>query len=403
MNLRYAVAIALVSVVAATAALPLPLAAPAAAQAAAAPAAPKPAAPPIVIDSPSAVLMDAASGQILYEKDAHVKRNPASVTKIMTLVLAFEALEQGRITLNEEVTASQYATSFGGTQIFLSPGEKFTMADMLKAIAVGSANDASMAVAEHIAGSEQAFVEMMNQKAAQLGMKNTHFANPHGLDHPDHYTTAYDLALLSRYATTKPDLLKLTGIYLDQIQGNRKKPFELANFNKLVRFYEGADGLKTGFTHQAMYTIAATAKRGNTRMIAVIMGADSAPDRNADASKLLNYGFANYTTVAVVQAGQGAGDPVRVHRGKTEMITAVPRQTLAVTVRKGQEKSLKEEIQMLPGIVAPVRAGQVLGQLIVKQDGKEVGRVDLVAPEDVPQASFFALTWRFLVGSLWPE
>ncbi len=362
----------------------------------------KPQAPDLNLKSASVVLMEAASGQIIYEKDPHERRHPASVTKVMTLVLVFDALREGKITLDDEVEASPSATRLGGTQIWLEVGERMKVSDLLKAVAIASANDASVALAEHVAGTEEGFVAMMNEKAQELGMKNTHFANPHGLDANDHYTTAHDLALLSRYATSQPELVQLTSIYRDKLKGNRDKEIDLDNRNKLVRFYQGADGLKTGWTTGANYTLAATAKRGETRMIATIMGAPDAGTRMAEARKMLDFGFASFHSILVAKGGEAFGSPVRVKRGVPDRLTAVLAQDFLVTVRRGQDKGLVSEVELPPGVEAPVAQGQVLGYLVVKKDGIEAGRAPLVAPVPVARAGYFRLTWEILWDVLWP-
>lgn len=358
-------------------------------------------APALDLKSTSIVLMDAASGQVIYEKNPHERRHPASVTKVMTLVLVYDALRDGKISVEDEVEASTKATRLGGTQIWLEPGERMKAGELLKALAIASANDASVALAEHVAGTEEAFVELMNQKAAELGMRNSHFANPHGLDADDHYTTAYDLALLSRYATSIPDLIQLTSIYRDKLKGNRLKEMDLDNRNKLVRFYQGADGLKTGWTTGANYTLAATAKRGETRMIATIMGAPTADVRMAEARKLLDLGFASFHSVLMGRKGEVYGDPIRVKRGVPDRLTAVLAQDFLVTVRKGQEKGLVMGIELSPVVDAPVIEGQVMGYLVVKRDDREMGRSPLIAAVPASKAGYLRLTWEFLWDVLW--
>lgn len=347
------------------------------------------------IKSPSAILMDARSGKILFEKNAHDPRPPASVTKIMTLVLAFEALQAGKITLEDKVVGSEHASSMRGTTIFLSPGETWSMADMLKAIAVGSANDASVAVAEHIAGSHEAFVEMMNQKAKELGMHNTQFKNATGLAAEGHYMSAYDIAILSRYAFKFPELIKLSSIYLDYIQGPRKDKFMLDNKNKLLKFYPGTNGLKTGMTSEAGYCISATALRDGTQLIAVIMGAESRDQRSKETKQLLDYGFANYTSVLVARGGEAQSD-VKVFRGRKDRVSVATPEDFAVSINKGDRGKLKKEIILKKDITAPIRKGDKLGDIVASVDGEEVDRAPLLAVEDVPKTSIPGLTFKFL-------
>lgn len=312
----------------------------------------------------------------------------------MTLLLAFEAIEQGRVKLTDEVVASPEAASLGGTQIWLEPGERMTVSDLLQAVAVASANDASQALAEFVGGSSEGFVEVMNRRAAELGMKDTHFANAHGLDQDGHYTSAYDLALLSREAVRHPDLLKLTSVYDTTVTlGNRSKPNRLTNRNRLVRFYDGADGLKTGMTDAAKYSLAATAKRGSSRFITVIMGSPTPTARQNEAIKLLNLGFASYTSVPLARAGAPVGEPVRVVRGTKDRVTATVPSDFGVAVRKGQEKKVKTEVALPQSVVAPLEKGAAVGEMIVTLDGKELTRTPLVAAEAVSRATLFRTLW----------
>ncbi len=363
---------------------------------------PAPQPPAIAVSSPSAILTEAGSGQVIYEKNSHERRSAASLTKLMTLVIALEAVEQGRARPDDEVVASAHAASLGGTTIFLAQGERFSLADILKSVAVGSANDAAVALAEHISGSEQAFVEEMNRKAAELGLSDTRFANSHGLDAEGQYTSAHDLAVLARYAVNVPGLLQLTSIYHDEIKGHRKSAFHLDNFNKLLVFYEGTDGLKTGYTDRARACVAATAKRGETRMIAVILGSTSGAVRQTEVERLLNYGFANYQSVAIAGRGEAAGSPVAVLRGTSFFVQPVAAGAFGVAVRKGQTEGLQRKVQQEGRVEAPVRQGQVLGYLIVTRGEQELGRVALIAPQDIPRAGFANLAWGLLRRLFWP-
>jgi D-alanyl-D-alanine carboxypeptidase len=245
----------------------------------------------------SAILMDADSGTIIFEKNSHDRLPPASITKIMTMLLVMEALDEGRIKLTDKVTASEYAASMGGSQIFLEAGEEMTVEDLLKGVAIASGNDASVALAEKIAGTEQEFVRMMNERAQQLGLKNTHFVNANGLPAENHYTSAYDIAVMSRELLKHPEITKFTGLYQDYLRKDTDKPFWLVNTNKLVRFYAGADGLKTGYTSEAKFCLSATAKRDDFRVIAVVMGEPDTKTRNAEVSQMFDYAFAMFTNV----------------------------------------------------------------------------------------------------------
>lgn len=359
-----------------------------------------PGGPAIEIKAPSAVLIEAQSGQVLFEKNPHERRNPASVTKIMTLIIAFDAIRAGKAQMEDKITFSHEAAKQIGTIIFADEGETFTLAELLKSIAVGSANDASVAVAEHIGGSHESFVELMNRKAQELGMRDTQFRNSTGLSAEGHFTSAFDIAVMSRYAALHyPELIRLTGIYGDDLQvpWRRNGPiFRLWNNNKLLTWYKGADGLKTGWTEAAGYCLAATATKEGVRMISVIMGADSWKDRNAEAAKLLDYGFANYTAVALAPRTQAFGQ-VQVARGTVPRVEAVPERDFAVSVLKGKQKEVKTEIRMKGARVdAPVKQGQVLGEMVATLDGHEVGKVNLVASQAVDRASLFGTMVYYL-------
>jgi len=352
---------------------------------------------PLQVETPSAILMDAVSGRVLFEHNADERRYPASTTKIMTLVVALEAVASGRVRLDEPATASSYACTFGGTQVFASPGETFPLEEWILAVAVGSANDASMVVAEHIGGSEERFVEMMNSRARELGMTGTNFRNPHGLHDNDHYTTARDLAVLARHAVTVPRLLDYTKIYRTTF---RHGTFGLDNFNKLVRFYPGCDGLKTGHTSQSGYCLVATATRDGARFIAVAMGSLSTDSRNDDVTRMLNYAFANYRSVPVAKRGEVIGQ-ARVYKGVKAEVDAVAPEQFGLTVEKGQETGIREE-RVLYELVAPVEKGQAAGEIILWREGEELARLQLVAAEAVPRLGFLGMwvevTRAFLAG-----
>ncbi|OTA40798.1 MAG: hypothetical protein A6D92_13110, partial [Symbiobacterium thermophilum] len=312
---------------------------------------------PVKITSPSAVLMEPLSGRVIYQKNAHERRNPASVTKIMTLIIAFDALREGKVSLKDPVTISEEAKRQPGTTIFADVGETFSLEELLLSVAVGSANDAAVAVAEHVAGSVEAFVALMNAKAKELGMNDTHFVNPTGLSAEGHYSTAYDIALMSRYAVLHyPELVKLTAIYGAELNVPWRKngpKFQLWNNNKLLTWYPGADGLKTGWTQAAGYCLAATAVQNGTRMIAVVMGAESAKQRNIEVARLLDYGFANYTSVEIAPPGKKFG-PVRVARGSVAAIEPVPRDAFGVSVPKGSQDRVKWEVRLPKQVAAPI-------------------------------------------------
>lgn len=351
--------------------------------------------------SQSLVLMDAASGQVLYAKNPDERRHPASVTKVMTLSVAYDALQAGQISWDDEAETSLAAQKLGGTTVFLEAGERVTVRNLMRAIAIASANDASLVLAEHIAGSEAAFADLMNEKAARLGMVNTHFVNPHGLDHDNHYTTAYDLALLARHvALHQPELLEFTKVFHDYFEHNNGRRTDMANFNRLVTLYDGADGLKTGFTAKAGYTLAATAQRGGTRLIATVMGAPTPADRQSEAMRLLDYGFAHFVSVPVADAGTVLAE-VQVLRGLHDRVAAVLPEAVALTQRRGQELPVEQSVELTAvRVPAPVQQGDVLGYLVVTA-GDEERRIPVVAAADVPRAGAIRLFWRYLTGAFW--
>ncbi|MCX8047381.1 MAG: D-alanyl-D-alanine carboxypeptidase, partial [Anoxybacillus gonensis] len=250
----------------------------------------------LATEARSAILIERDTGAVLYEKNAHEPLPPASMTKIMTMLLIMEAIDQGKLKLDERVRASEYAASMGGSQIFLEPGEEMTVDDLLKGVAIGSGNDASVALAERIAGSEEAFVHLMNEKARQLGLKHTAFENTTGLPAKNHYSTAYDMAVMAKELLKYDLITKYTGTYEDYLRENTNKKFWLVNTNRLVKFYPGVDGLKTGYTSEAKYCLTATAKKGNMRVIAVVFGAPTPKARNAQITKMLDYAFSHYET-----------------------------------------------------------------------------------------------------------
>lgn len=293
------------------------------------------------------------------------------------------------------------AQKLGGTTVFLEAGERVSVRNLMRAIAIASANDASLVLAEHVAGSEAAFAELMNEKARRLGMANSHFVNPHGLDHENHYTTAYDLALLARHvATEQPELLEFTRVFHDYFEHNNGRKTDMANFNRLVTLYDGADGLKTGFTAKAGYTLAATAQRGGSRFIVTVMGAPTPADRQGEAMRLLDYGFAHFVSVPVVQSGAVLAE-VPVLRGLAGHVQAVVPQAVALTQRRGQEQPVEQAVELVsPRVAAPIQAGDVIGHLVVTS-GDEVLRVPLVAAVDVPRAGAMLQFWRYLTGAFW--
>ena len=343
----------------------------------------------------SSVLMDLETGTVLQENNAHEPLAPASVTKIMTMLLIMEAVDSGKIAMTDTVTASETAAAKGGSQIYLKAGETMTVSDMLKSIAVSSANDCACAMAEHLAGSEASFVEQMNAKAGELGMKDTHFVNCTGLDDdPEaarHRTSAYDIALMSReLMKNHPDIKKFTTIWMDTV---RNGTFGLSNTNKLVRFYQGATGLKTGYTSGAGYCLSATAQREGMELIAVVMGADTSANRNTACKQLLDYGFANY---AVIRPELENPEPVPVNLGKQGTVEAALGETQGILLDKAQKGSVTMELRVEESVDAPVSQGQRLGTLTVKSGDQVLKELPLVATEAVPRLNYWDLFGKVL-------
>lgn len=336
-------------------------------------------------DAPSAILMEASTGVILYEKNADNMRHPASVTKVMTLLLVFEALANGRITMRDTVTVSDRAASMGGSQVFLEVGERMSVEDLVKSVVIASANDAAVALAEYVAGSESAFVQKMNEKALELGMKNTHFDNTNGLDDTTetHLTSCRDIAVMSRELIgCYPDVLNYTVIREDSI---RDGAFVLTNTNKLIRFYEGANGLKTGFTSKSGYCISATAKRGELSLIAVVMGAESSSSRNSAIKEMFDYGFANYKAVQV-----SPSDAVEfsVTKGKSVVGKASGKGFSYIT-EKSKEKPITVEYRLHEALTAPIAIGDAVGEIIYRSGDEVLAREDLLAVEEIEKMSVF--------------
>lgn len=332
----------------------------------------------------SAILMDAATGKILYEKEPNKALPPASVTKLMTLLVAAEAVEDGKAKLTETVTASERASSLGGSQIYLEPGEKFSLEEMLISIAVGSANDACVAVAEHMYGTHEEFVEVMNKRAQELGMKNTHFVNAYGLPAKDHYTSAFDLALLSREALKHPLITKLTSIKEYDLRGG---DFKLWNTNKLLWWYEGAEGFKTGWTQEAKYCLASTVKRDGLRLISVVMGVPEVRGHFSESMKIYNYGFAKYMYKEFAPAGSKQGEVV-VTKGSKPSVELIAETPVGLCVEKGKDKDCRIETKLNEKTAAPIVKGQQLGEIILYCGQNEEDRVKLLANEDVGRAGF---------------
>lgn len=347
------------------------------------------------IPAPSAILMDAATGTILFEKNADERLPPASVTKVMTLLLVMEALDSGRIGWDDTVIASENAAAKGGSQVYLEVGEQMSMDEMLKSVVVSSANDCATALAEHIAGSEAAFVEMMNARAQELGLTDTHYVNCTGLDDEpnaaEHLTTAHDIAVISRELLRHDEIRKYTTIWMDTVRDGK---FGLSNTNKLVRFYEGTTGLKTGYTSAAGHCISASAKRDGIELIAVVLNCSSSTDRFQSAKALLDYGFANY---ALVNAEPDEPlKPLHVVLGTQDTLTPVLQETAPILIEKGEQSKIVKTVSVCEEIAAPVTAGQQLGTLTLSAGERVLAEIPIIAPETVERLTLWELTLRLL-------
>ena len=342
------------------------------------------------VPAPAAILMDRATGTVLFERNADEKLAPASVTKVMTLLLVMEAIDSGKISWQDRVTTSEAAAAKGGSQVYLKVGETMTVEEMVKSVAVASANDCACALAEFLMGSEGAFVERMNERAGELGMENTHFVNCTGLDDgenaSEHRTTARDIAIMSRELLGHEDIKKYTTIWMDTVRGGA---FGLANTNKLVRFYEGTTGLKTGFTSAAGYCLSASAQREGMELIAVVLHCKTSPERFQAARAMLDYGFANYALVSAQPEEELGQIPVIL--GKEALLTPELRGQEMLLIDKGKRSGISRDVSLLPEIPAPVSAGQRLGTLTVRSGDEVLAELPLVAPRAVERKSYWDL------------
>ena len=353
------------------------------------------------LTSKSALLMEEDTGTILYEQNSHEALPPASVTKVMTLLLIYEGERDGKFDWTDTVQVSEHAASMGGSQVFLEEGETQTAADMTKSIAIASANDAAVAMAEFLAGSEEAFVQKMNERAKELGMEDTNFVNACGLDTEGHVSSAYDIALMSRELMENfPEIKEYTTTWQDSIvhkTRRREETFGLTNTNKLIQWYDGATGLKTGSTGNALYCLSGTAERDGMGLIAVVMAAPDYKVRFREVMQLLDYGFANYAIEKGREKGYAMGE-VPVEKGMTDTVEAVVAEEISVLVPKGKEAQWEIKTELLPAVSAPVEAGTKVGELVYLRDGEEVGRVELTAGENVEKANMDTMLRRMLAG-----
>ena len=338
---------------------------------------------PITLTSPSAILCEASTGQVIFEKNADERRPVASVNKVMTILLTLEAVDEGRVSLEDQVTVSPRAASMGGSQAFLDAGERYKLSELLKTVIVASANDSAVALAEHLAGTEESFVRLMNTRAEELGLTNTHYANCTGLPAQEHYTTARDVAKLSAQLDLHPIYYRYSTIWMDEIKHRGGRVTSLTNTNRLIRFYPGCDGYKTGSTNEARYCVSATAKKEGMRLIAVVLGKPAGQTRFDEARAMLEYGFANVQLVTPIAQGQALDMAVPVRLGGRDEVSVLSGGTCSLLERRGEKNALSLEAALVEKVNAPVYAGDVLGEIRVKRGDEVVAVVPAVAGEDV--------------------
>lgn len=343
-----------------------------------------------------AILIDASTGKVLFEQDSHKELPPASVTKVMTMLLVMEAADAGKITLDDKVTISERAASMGGSQMYMEVGETHTVAELMKGVAMASANDGCVALAEYVAGSEEIFVERMNQRAQELGMRDTHFVNTNGLPVADHYSSAYDIALMSMKLYEFEETHQWFTTWQDTITvglPGKEKEFGLTNTNKLIKAYTGCNGIKTGFTSEAGYCLSASATRDDTHLIAVALGSETSKIRNAEIAKMLDYGFANYKTAVIAEAGQVMGT-VEIERGTPTSVNAVTAEKITVLAAKGEKDAVKSKVIIRDTVPLPLKKGQKIGKVEVWQGKEKTAEYPLIAEKKVEKASFRELVSR---------
>ena len=341
----------------------------------------------------SAIMIEASTGEILFQKNKDEKLPPASMTKMMSMLLIIEEIEKGNLKWDEVITASSNAASMGGSQIFLEAGEKMTVEELLKGISIASGNDATVAMAERISGSEESFVKKMNDKVKELGLKNTHFSNATGLTIDNHYSSAYDMAMIAKELIKHEKILEFTGTYEEYLRKNTESPFWLVNTNRLVRFYDGVDGLKTGFTKEAGYCLTSTAKRDGMRLITVVMNEETSEKRSADTSKMLDYGFNTYMVENIIDDNSEIGKK-EVELGKVKEVKIVPKDNITILSKKSDKKrNISYEVEVNT-IVAPVKKGDVVGKINIIENNKVISTVDATVLEDIDKANIFIVLLR---------
>ncbi len=343
----------------------------------------------------SVIVLEPTTGEIIYERNSHERRHPASMTKIMTMLLVMEAIEKDIIKWDDMITVSENASSMGGSQILLETGEQMSVHDMFKGLAVASGNDAAVALAEKIAGTEEMFVKMMNDKAKELGLKDTNFKNAHGLDEANHYSTAYDMAMMAKELVKHEKIFEFTSIYEDYLRKGTDRSFWLVNTNKLVRFYNGVDGLKTGYTAEAGFCITATANINDMRIITVVMGEPDSDTRNKDVSSIFDYVYAQYGLTKIVDT-ESILKEVPIEKGKLEQIGIVAKEEINDLYNKNEGSGNFTYDVEVNKIKAPVSKGDVVGKLTLKENNNIIKTVDLTVSEDVKKANIFELYLRYL-------
>lgn len=352
-------------------------------------------------NSKSAILIENSTGKIIYEKNAHEKLAPASMTKLMTMLLVMEELEAGRLKETDIVTISEKASRMGGSQIFLQTGSKISVKDLIKGITIASANDASVAIAEKISGTDSKFIDLMNKRSKELQLKNTHFKNAHGLDDDDHYSTAHDMAIIALELIKHPQILEYTSIYEEYLTKDDGTQIWLVNTNKLVRFYEGIDGLKTGYTTKAGYCLTATGKKENLRYIATVMGADTSPNRNSDIVNMMNYGFNSFKLNTIIEKDKELGK-IKINQGKNQHGTLILLEEATELLKNTEDaKKYDYDIKTKKKITAPIKTGDQVGTLELKDEkGKVIKKINLTIKENIKKANFLDYLKRNLKQTL---
>lgn len=347
----------------------------------------------------SAILIEPSTGEILFEKNSHEKLHPASMTKMMSMLLIVEAIENKTISWDEKVKVSENASSMGGSQILLETGEEMSVRDLFKGIAIASGNDAVVALAERIAGTKEAFVNQMNQRAKELNLKDTNFKNPHGLDDANHYSSAHDMAMIAKELTKHEVVFEYTSIYEDYLRKNTDREIWLVNTNKLVRFYDGADGLKTGYTKEAGYCLTATAKKNGMRIIAVVMGEEDSKTRNSEVSSMLDYAFAQYKLDTILSANTII-KKTAIDKAKQQKFKITPKENVTFLYKNTDKKKKIDYTLQLDNLKAPLKKGDKAGKIIISENGKRVREIDAIINEDVEKANLLELYLKHITDIL---